>query len=124
VAGVMGAKVIEKHFTTDKTLPDSADHWLSVDPDELAQIVNALHWSEVLKGSSEKQVFDCEKETRKYDKRSWVTKEFIPKGTVLRRHMLTWKRPGTGIWPNEEIVGRTTTEDLFVDTIITWDHVK
>lgn len=143
-----GATVIEKHFTLDKNLPDSADHWLSVDPAELKQIVEShiykyrqrgpekkmipINWEEdkddkmwaPYLGSKEKKVFDCEKETRKYDKRSWVSKQFIPKGTTLNEDMLTWKRPGTGIWPNEDIVGRTATEDIPQDTTLTWDLIK
>lgn len=103
IAGALGAMVIEKHYTTDKTLPDSADHWLSVDPLELAQIVNGLGWIPILKGSKEKRVFDCEKETRIWDKRSVVSKVDIPKDTIITEDMFTYKRPGTGIWPNKWI---------------------
>lgn len=108
----LGAMVIEKHFTTDKTLPDSADHWLSVDPIELSKITEAFKgWPDVefqftydiepYMGSKEKKVFDCEKETRIWDKRSIVSKVDIPKDTVITEDMLTFKRPGTGIWPNQ-----------------------
>lgn len=119
VALTSGAMVLEKHFTTDKTLTGNADHWLSVDPVELGEIVRVARdvaanpsivvWSPelvadsrnlVLMGSPEKKVLDCEKETRIYDKRSIVSKVDIPKDTPITMDMLTFKRPGTGIWPN------------------------
>ncbi len=77
VASSMGAKVIEKHFTVDKTLPDSADHWLSVDPSELATIVYGIRHVDMLKGTHEKYVLPCEATTRQYDKRSIVSKKEI-----------------------------------------------
>lgn len=112
----LGAKVIEKHFTTDKTLTGNADHWLSVDPAELNNIVEVAReldrWGGPVRveetpedtrliGGSEKKVLDCEKETRLYDKRSLVAKVDIPKNTIITMDMLTFKRPGTGIWPNK-----------------------
>lgn len=101
VAVAMGACVIEKHFTLDKTLDKSADHWLSVDPSELETIVDHIRRIEKLKGSFEKTILECEKESRLYDKRSVVSKVDIPADTVITEDMITYKRPGTGIWPNK-----------------------
>lgn len=123
-AVMAGAVVLEKHFTTDNSLPDSADHWLSLNPTTMKHYVLHTNRATWLRGNSEKKVFDCEKETRKYDKRSWVAKQFIPKGTTLTEEPLTWKRPGTGIWPNEDIVGKITNRDLKEDQIILWDDLK
>lgn len=115
------ARVIEKHFTIDKSLKGNADHWLSVDPVELRTIVESTknwlnqeyidshkkeheeaqqHFTK-LWGKFHKEVLDCEKETRLYDKRSIVSKVNIPKDTIITADMLTFKRPGTGIWPNK-----------------------
>lgn len=107
-AKYFGAQVIEKHFTTDKTFKGNADHWLSVDPRELEIIVATIPSGfeydkvkiELLGGNRTKHVLDCESETRKYDKRSIVSKVDIPADTPITSDMLTFKRPGTGIWPN------------------------
>lgn len=125
-ASVLGAKVIEKHFTIDKTLPDSADHWLSVNPEELRIMIGGIQEGEKMKGYSEKKVFRCEDETRKYDKRSIVSQVSIPKGTVITKDMLTFKRPGTGIWPKEfrNVVGKTALQDINEDTTLQWEMLS
>lgn len=104
-----GAQIIEKHFTIDKTLPGNADHWLSVDPKEMAMMCNEMtprqYFDEdiypLLGGSPEKRVLECEAETRKFDKRSMVSAVDIKAGTPITPEMIIFKRPGTGIWPNK-----------------------
>lgn len=122
VALAKGVAVLEKHFTVDKTLPNSADHWLSVDPTELKEIVQGAKDIHLLSGSKEKIIFDCEEETRKYDKRSIVSKIDIRKGNIIQEDMITYKRPGTGIWPkfNSLIIGKRAIVDIPADTTITW----
>lgn len=125
IATVMGAKVIEKHYTVDKSLDKSADHWLSVDPPELKQMITGIHIAEILKGSRVKKVFDCEKETRTYDKRSVVSKVAIPKGTIITEEMLTCKRPGTGIPPKlmGVVIGARASQDIPEDTTIQYEYL-
>lgn len=101
VAIARGAMVVEKHFTIDKKMTGNADHWLSVDPTELKEIVDGARRIETLLGSPEKRVLACEEETRKYDKRSIVSAVDIKAGTPITPEMITYKRPGTGIWPNK-----------------------
>jgi sialic acid synthase SpsE len=126
IACAMGASVIEKHYTVDKTLGKSADHWFSVDPKELKEIVDGCRNVEILRGSKEKKVFDCEKDTRIYDKRSLVSKTPIQKGQIITADMVTFKRPGTGIWPKylPIVVGKKALENLPVDTILTWKNIS
>lgn len=119
-----GACVVEKHFTVDKTLTGNADHWLSVNPEELEQMVCMANDIYTLSGSGFKKILDCEQETRMYDKRSWVSDTDIPEGQVITDDMLTWKRPGTGIWPNVDILGKTTTQDIKKDTTIQWSMIN
>lgn len=123
VASVIGANVIEKHYTIDKTLDKSADHWLSVDPEELRSIVLGIRAANIMKGKNEKKVFDCEKETRLYDKRSIVSRVDIPKGTTITKDMLTCKRPGTGIAPKmmNMVIGAVAHEDIKEDTTLQWE---
>lgn len=122
LAAAMGAEVIEKHFTVDKTLGESADHWLSVDPKELKEIVDGVRFLETLRGQKEKNVTTAEKETRELDKRSIVTAGNIPAGTVITREMITFKRPGTGIEPKKlhMVIGKVAKEDLPDDKILEW----
>lgn len=124
-AVALGAEVIEKHYTVDKTLKESADHWFSVDPKELKEMVQAVKDTNEALGSSEKKVFDCEKDTYLYDKRSIVSNRYIPKGTVITGAMLTCKRPGTGIQPKfyDIIKGRKAIKDIPEDSIVSWDMV-
>lgn len=125
VASIMGARLIEKHYTVDKTLLKSADHWLSVDPIEARQMIKGIKEARVMLGSAEKKVFECEEETRMYDKRSIVSKCDIKKGQKIERDMLICKRPGIGIQPKfiDIIVGRTAQEDIKEDKVIKWEQI-
>jgi len=124
-AVAFGAKVIEKHYTIDKTLLKSADHWLSVDPPELKAMVNNIRLVELASGSGEKKVLDVEQVTYKYDRRSIVAAKDIPKGTIIREDMLVMKRPGTGIPPKfiDLIIGRKAKKDIKEDTLLPWDDI-
>ncbi len=126
LAAAAGAQVIEKHYTTDKTLPNSADHWLSVDPTELKEIVDGVRRWEVLRGSDMKVVYLAERETRIYDKRSIVAAVDIPADTEITIEHLTYKRPGTGIWPSkvDKLIGRCAKENIKADTILAWNHFR
>lgn len=123
LASAMGALVVEKHFTVDKTLDKSADHWLSVDPSELAIMVDAIREVHVMRGNYEKKVYGCEFETRKYDKRSIVSAKKIKKGQKITEKMLTYKRPGTGIAPRdlEKVIGLKALQDIPADTTLQWE---
>ncbi len=126
VAMSLGALVIEKHFTLDKTLPDSADHWLSLDPAELKELCCFAKDIDLLRGSYKKEVLPCEKETRIYDKRSIVSKVTIPKGTEITEEMITYKRPGSGIWPKyyKQVIGSIAKEHISEDRPITWEDIE
>lgn len=124
-AVVLGARMIEKHYTVDKSLPNSPDHHLSVDPIELKEMVSAIRHVEAALGTSEKFVLPCEEKTYKYDKRSLVSSCSVPKGTKITKHMVTYKRPGTGIRPKylELVIGRVARTDIPEDTTLTWEMV-
>lgn len=126
VATVLGAKVIEKHYTVDKKLKKNADHWLSVDPPELKEMVNRIRETEKLLGSVIKQVFKAEEHTYKYDKRSIVSAKDIKKEGSFTKKNLTCKRPGTGIPPKfmDIVVGRIAKQNIPEDTVVTWEMIK
>jgi sialic acid synthase SpsE len=122
-AVALGACVIEKHYTVDKTLPGSPDHHLSVDPAEMKAMVEGIRSVEKALGKAQKGVEPLENDAFLYARRSVTSAQPIPKGTRLTRAMLTYKRPGTGISPRffEMVVGRVARLDIPEDTTITWE---
>ena len=124
-AVALGAKTIEKHYTLDKKLPDSPDHSLSLDPPELQQMVDGIRKIEKSFGRFVNGYYQAEERAYHYARKSIVASMNIPEGTVIERHMLTCKRPGTGIYPKylDNIVGRKAKIDIKEDTTITWEMV-
>jgi N,N'-diacetyllegionaminate synthase len=122
-AVALGACMIEKHYTVNKTLPGSPDHHLSVDPEEMKQMVTGIRTIEKALGKQEKGVEPLEREAFKYARRSVTSKTRIPAGTAVTWEMLTYKRPGTGISPKhmDLVVGRVARQDIPEDTTITWE---
>lgn len=122
-AVALGACLIEKHFTVDKRLPGSPDHHLSVDVPELRAMVSGIRTVEQALGKHSKGVEPLEIEAWRYARRSVTSARAIPRGSVVTRDMLTYKRPGTGISPRffELVVGRVARADIPADTTLTWD---
>ena len=123
-AYLLGAEVIEKHFTLDKTIPGN-DHYHSGDPSDFAKAIENFKWIDIIKGSGEKTVLQCEVVSRREARRSLVLTRSLKKGDVIKETDLMAKRPGTGISPiyTEIVVGRKALMDLEEDTILTWDMV-
>ena len=124
-AAALGAAAIEKHFTVDKRLPGSPDHHLSVDPAELRAMVEGIRAVEAALGSPRKGPVDAEMAAYRLARRSLVAARLIPRGVVITREMLTYKRPGTGIPPRflSTVVGRPARVDIVPDQVLTWDMV-
>jgi sialic acid synthase SpsE len=121
-----GVSFIEKHYTFDKTLPDSADHWLSLDENELARMVKDLRTLETALGNPFKEKLVCEEKTFKFARRSLVTQKNIQKGQTLKREDLTCKRPGTGLAPAylERFIGTTARRDIPGDTLLSFEDIE
>ncbi len=124
-AVALGACMIEKHYTVDKTLPGSPDHHLSVDPPELRAMVEGIRTVEQALGRAQKGLEPLEADAHRFARRSVTSAAAIPSGTVITRAMLTYKRPGTGISPRflDLVVGRTARVDIPADTTLTWEMV-
>ena len=122
-AVALGAVAIEKHYTVDKTLPGSPDHHLSVDPKDLRQMMDAIRAIEKSLGRYEKGPVEAESAAYRYARRSIVSAQAIAQGERITRDMLTFKRPGTGIYPKfvDMVVGRTAREDIPEDTVLQWE---
>ena len=124
-AHALGASVIEKHFTVDKTLGKSADHWLSVDPNDVRQLMKNLHFAEILLGRAEKECTESEQKAKLYARRSIVSLNAIAKGDMLTKNNLTCKRPGTGLSPTmlESLIGKKARKDIPEDHIISLEDI-
>lgn len=125
VAYLLGAVVIEKHFTHDKTLPGN-DHYHAMDVKNLASFVSMLDRVEDLLGSVDyKAPVATEEISRLNARRSIVLAKDVPSGHSLEASDLTCKRPGTGISPLhwDEVVGRKVARNLNSDDILQWEDL-
>jgi sialic acid synthase SpsE len=118
-AVALGACVIEKHFTTDKSLP-GWDHEISADPAELSVICREAKNISTALGTTRRVIGAAEQDKRAKFRRSIVTALDLKAGTVIRDEHLDFKRPGTGIPPDslELVVGRRLRFDLSSDTVL------
>lgn len=123
-AYLMGAEIIEKHFTLDKTLPGN-DHYHAGSPDDFKKAIANFNWINTILGSSTKTVLDCEILSRREARRSLVLTRDIKAGETIKIEDLMPKRPGTGISPQytEIVIGRKVVRDLSEDTVLTWDMI-
>ncbi len=125
-AVAMGARTIEKHYTVDKSLPDSPDHALSVDPDELKSMVTTIRRVEKSRGTFINGFYEAEKKAYMFARKSVVARMDIPAGTPITADMLTCKRPGTGISPKliDFVVGTRSLVNIKADTTMTFDMIR
>ena len=123
-AYLLGAEVIEKHFTLDKTMPGN-DHYHAGDYNDFKRAIDNFAWINRVLGSSEKTVLPCEVTPRREARRSLVLTRDIKKGDTISLTDLMPKRPGIGISPKNIgiVVGRRAACDLEEDTILTWDMI-
>ncbi len=115
----LGARVIEKHYTLDKSLPGN-DHYHAMDNVDAKNIIQQIDYIDKIRGSYEIKCLDSEMSARANARRSLVTTSNIAAGTVLTEDMVTFKRPGTGILANrfDEFVGKKIKFDVEEDTIL------
>ena len=120
----LGASVIEKHFTLDKTLHGN-DHYHSGEPEDFMKAIRNFKWIDTVLGNSEKTVLDCELLSRKEARRSLVLTRNMKAGERISNADIMPKRPGTGISPiyTDIVVGRKVVRDLNEDTILNWDMI-
>ncbi len=118
-AVAMGASVIEKHFTLDKTM-EGPDHKASLEPDELKAMVDAIRNIELALGNGIKKPSNSEKPNMTIVRKSIVASRSIQKGEVLTEKNMTVKRPGNGISPMrwDEVVGSIAKKDYVADELI------
>lgn len=119
-AVAMGARIIEKHFTLDRTLP-GPDHKASADVEEFTAMVAGIRFVERALGSSLKHVTQSESDNKGIARKSIVAKVPIAKGELLTTDNLTTKRPGTGLSPMlwHKVLGTPAIKSFNTDELIT-----
>jgi N-acetylneuraminate synthase/N,N'-diacetyllegionaminate synthase len=114
LATVLGARIVEKHFTLDKSRQTFRDHQLSADPSDFAEMVRRIRLARELVGDGHKRVLETEKASEKNSRRSIVAARRLVAGTVLASEDLTWLRPAGGLAPGNEaaLVGKRLVRDV------------
>jgi N-acetylneuraminate synthase len=121
---VNGSKIIEKHFTLNKSL-EGNDHYHAMDPGDVETFRENIHLITSTTGRSTKRPISAETDSRKYARRSLVAATDINQGEKITEKNLAIKRPGTGISPTlfDVITGRKAQKQISGDDILTWDMV-
>jgi len=114
-----GAKIIEKHFTLDKSLP-GPDHKASLDPNELKEMVRSIRIIEKALGEGQKKPTQTELKNKKVARKSLVAAKAIRRGEIFTFENLTVKRPGTGVEPYYywDYIGKIAERDYKEDEVI------
>lgn len=120
MATALGACVIEKHITLDRSM-EGPDHRASLETKDLSTLVSMIRHVESAFGDPNKRARPSEKATAAVARKSVVTVRALFSGDVIERADIAVKRPGTGILPRrfDEVVGRTLARDVAADTPLT-----
>lgn len=124
-AVALGACVIEKHFTLDRTA-SGPDHSTSETPAEFKKLVESIRTMEMVLGQSEKKPTLAEQENMPGMRRSIVAKRDISLGKTIEDDDLICKRPATGISPSdwEHIVGKVASRKITAGAILQWEDLN
>lgn len=125
-AVALGARVIEKHFTLNKSMI-GPDHAASLEPDELKNMISSIRNIEIaLSGSGYKTPSESEDKNRTAARKSIHLKNDIKKGDILKETDLIMKRPGDGISPMEidNVIGKKLLNDISADSKLSWEILE
>ena len=125
VAASLGAVMIEKHFTIDRSLP-GVDQKISIEPSELAALKEATISVQKILGDGVKKVQDSEETVKRSARRSLVARKDIELGTIITSDMISFKRPGTGIQSTdlECVIGKKAKTTILAEQVLTWEMVQ
>lgn len=123
-AAALGAEVIEKHFTLDRSL-SGPDHKASLEPAELQKMVESIRHVEAAMGTGIKLPAPCEASNISVARKSLVAARALPAGHKLTGEDLEIKRPGNGLAPKllPVLIGRTLRAEVVKDELIRWEHL-
>ncbi|MGA1763571.1 MAG: N-acetylneuraminate synthase family protein [Ilumatobacteraceae bacterium] len=120
-AWLLGAVILEKHFTHDTSLPGN-DHYHAMTVDDVRSFRSEVSRIAPLLGDRSKHPLESEEIARKNARRSIVVSRDLPVGHRISESDITYKRPGTGISPLswDDVIGRKTRRELAVDDVLQW----
>jgi len=124
-AVALGATIIEKHFTLDKSLP-GPDHKASLEPHELMAMVTAIRNVEKAQGKWDKLPTETEKKNMLVARNSIHLSHALSKGALLKETALSMKRPGDGISPMEmkNVLGKKLNKALEAEHKLSWEDLE
>ena len=124
-AVAMGAKIIEKHFTYNKSL-NGPDHILSLDFKEMKWLVDSIRSFELMAGNGKKIPTKAEKKNAKNNRKSIIAIKQIKKGEKFDFSNLGIKRPGSGIKPEHiyKKKNKKSNSNMYYDQLIKWKDIK
>jgi sialic acid synthase SpsE len=122
-AAALGACIIEKHFTIDRSLP-GPDHKASLEPDELVAMISGIRKVESALGDGEKRPVASESETAQVARKSLVAARPLKAGEIFASSMVVARRPGTGLSPSliTSLQGRQLARDVAKDEALRLEH--
>jgi len=122
---LLGAVVIEKHFSHDKSLPGN-DHYHAMDKEDLKKFWSKWNHLKTSLGGYELTALASEEPARKNARRSLVAARAIEAGKPISAEDLTWKRPAHGISPRhyDEVLGKKSLVAIDEDTVIKWNMLE
>lgn len=124
LAAAMGACILEKHFTLDKSLP-GPDHKASLNTGELKDLVNSIRRTEEILGNGVKIPMESEKENTPIARKSVTAARDIKEGEKIEEKALKIKRPGTGIRPGDlnKVIGKIAAKEIKKDSLISFSDL-
>jgi N-acetylneuraminate synthase len=124
-AVALGAAVIEKHLTLDRTLP-GPDHAASLEPDEFKAMTDGIRRVSDMLGDGVKAPTAAERDTARVARRSVAAAVDIAPGTTITQDMLMARRPATGIAPRDmgAVVGRKARAAIAAGTVLQWEQLE
>jgi sialic acid synthase SpsE len=121
-AAAAGARIIEKHFTLDRSR-SGPDHAFSLEPDDMAGYIQGIRYAARLLGDGQPGCTESQREVRELSRASVVAARDIRAGETLTQAMLTTRRPGSGISPMDidALLGQRVIQPIPADTAVTWE---
>ncbi|HEY3523246.1 MAG TPA: N-acetylneuraminate synthase [Candidatus Limnocylindrales bacterium] len=124
-AVAIGADLVEKHMTLDRTLP-GPDHRASLEPSELAALVHGIRGVEAALGSGRKEPVAAERETADVSRKSLHWARDLPSGASVGADDLVALRPGTGIAPSRRdgVIGARLSRNVRAGSVVQLDDIE
>ena len=122
MATLLGSVIIEKHFTHDKTLPGN-DHYHAMDKEDLKTYRKNINRVFDILGGFKVEAIEDEEPARNNARRSLVADRLIPKGKIIEKSDLTFKRPAHGVSPKfiDDVIGKVAIIDIHDDDVLKWN---